>query len=94
MKKGTSDGRTNETNDKYSKLFKRLQADSQNSLILELLLKGEPLTQRLMAHDYEVYRLASRISELRGYGVPIETEMCQNLHNHGRHAVYTLERGA
>ena len=95
MKKGTfEEERTNEVTDKYNTVFKRLQGDSQNTLILELLLRGEELTQRGVARDYNIYRLASRISDLRRYGVPIETVMADNLHNSGRHAVYTLGVGA
>lgn len=91
VKKGTSaERRTSDPTDKYNTILKKLKGDSQNTLILELLISGQTLTQRQMARDFDVYRLSARISDLRKYGVPIETEMERNLHNYGSHARYFL----
>ena len=63
---------------------------SQNDMILKALRRG-PLGPIQALLQYGVYRLASRIYDLRSAGHSISTHMVESKDGK-RHAMYTLDR--
>lgn len=62
---------------------------SQNTRILEHLLKGNTITPLEALGVFGVYRLASRINDLRKSGHAIETTIKDDKHGH-HYAEYKL----
>ena len=75
----------------YSTLIKSLSSDNQNRKVLEHLVKYGSITQREAIDLYNIYRLPSRIFELREKGVKIRTEHQANWYGKGTHGKYILE---
>jgi len=63
---------------------------SQNERIKAYLLTGRRLSSREAMLIWNIYRLASRVHNLRSQGVPIIT--AKEPHRHGLHAVYFLPK--
>lgn len=63
---------------------------SQNDLILEYLKLGHPLTSLEALRHFDCFRLASRISDLRRKGYPIEREMFEDSRTGKSYAVYSM----
>jgi len=63
---------------------------SQNERIKAYLLTGQRLSSRQAMLSWSIYRLASRIFDLRSQGVPVIT--AKEAHRHGLHAVYFLPK--
>ena len=66
-------------------------SESQNGMILEHLNKGKTITQGDAASMFGCWRLAARVSDLRGYGFPVEKIMEQK--NGKRYARYFMNKG-
>lgn len=80
------------TQDEFTTILKKLQGDSQNTKILRHLMDGHSITQREAARLYDIYRLPSRIFDLRTAGANIVTWMEDNESGRGQHARYFLEK--
>lgn len=78
--------------DKYEPIRKKCQADTQNLMILEWLIKHKTITQRQAAEEFNCFRLSARIKDLRDRGAEIETEMVpiKSKAGHSAYAKYTL----
>lgn len=63
---------------------------SQNDMILEYLKLGHPLTSLEALRHFDCLRLASRISELRRQGYPIERDMFDDPRTGKSYAVYSM----
>jgi len=63
---------------------------SQNERIKAYLMTGRRLSSRKAMLSWNIYRLASRVHNLRSQGVPIMT--AREPHRHGFHAVYFLPK--
>lgn len=83
---------TRSSQEQFTSLLKEMQEESQKHIVLKHLKEHGSLTQKEAIELYEIYRLASRISELRRMGLEIQTIMVDNLRNSGRHAKYILEK--
>lgn len=65
----------------------------QQSTILSLLMDSEPFTKKEVAEEHLIWALATRISELKKLGVPIDTLYRHPQYNQGRRsrlAIYVL----
>lgn len=79
-------------NDKYDPIRKKCQANTQNLMILDWLIKHKTITQRQAAEEFNCFRLSARIKDLRDRGAEIETEMVpiKSKAGHSAYAKYTL----
>jgi hypothetical protein len=64
--------------------------DTQNSKVLDYLSSGRSISQRDAIIDFNIYRLAARVCELRNEGWEITTRMVRNLKFRARHAEYSM----
>lgn len=90
-KKSTRERAPKTKHEHYSTVLKMLSSDSQCRRIMAHLMLNGSITQAEAIAQYNVYRLAARIADLRMAGVDIRTELQQNTHNRGHHARYVLE---
>lgn len=63
---------------------------TQNTLILNHLVRTGSITQREALIDYSIQSLTKRISELRGYGYKIKSEKRQHPTTGQRYVRYVL----
>lgn len=70
----------------------RAKRPSQNDMILEYLKLGHPLTSLEALRHFDCLRLASRISDLRRKGWPIDREMFDDPRTGKSYAVYTMRK--
>jgi len=67
-----------------------MNSKSQCIIVLSHLKAGKTLTSKQAAKRWEIWRLASRVNDLRNVGHPIITVMRPNKNNHGKHAEYIM----
>lgn len=70
----------------------RAKRPSQNDMILEYLKLGHPLTSLEALRHFDCFRLASRISDLRRKGWPIDREMFDDPRTGKSYAVYSMRK--
>lgn len=63
---------------------------SHNSIILQHLESGKPITGLMALTKYGCFRLASRINELKNYGHNIKSKMIYDKKNGKRWKAYWL----
>jgi len=70
----------------------KTKAATQNINIARYLKKQKKITQLIAWSEFNVWRLASRISELRKNGMDIQTRWAKAA-NGSRYAIYELQEG-
>lgn len=86
---------TRSPREQYTPTLMEMQAksrkdDPQNITVLRHLMEHGSITQREAIREYDIYRLASRIKELRDRNIEIDTVMMENIHNGGHYAKYLI----
>lgn len=61
---------------------------SQNQMILEHLMSGKSITPMDALTKFGCFRLSARISDIRGMGYPIHTELVNDKKPDGRYERY------
>ena len=69
---------------------------SQNQKIADYLRSGKTINPMIALRKFQCFRLASRISDLKGKGMNIRSSLVNDVNSEGnpvRYAVYWLEGG-
>lgn len=69
---------------------------SQNEAIADYLRSGKSINPMIALHKFHCFRLASRISDLKGKGMNIRSSLVTDVNAEGdpvRYSVYWLEGG-